>query len=313
MKDLYRTICLLLLLLLPQPCFVLAAQDVSALRQEVRVQAQQAAEAANVAKERALRNIQSSIQQIQQENQARIQQLTQEVEAFSEQTRQQALSIKGQTGKNVQVAGKESSANTDPYDSEEAQEKAEAALLRTGPTGPKLVPIFSTADPVIVSSDDIVALKSQTLDNAGTLKADVLSLDEAISNLGARVTKMAIIVDLQSDILFDFDKDAIKPAAEHALAQVALIIRKKGTGNVRIDGHTDAKGSKAYNQKLSERRADAVKKWLVKQGGIRDDRLITAGFGETKPVAPNTMPDGSDNPEGRALNRRVVITITSIQ
>jgi outer membrane protein OmpA-like peptidoglycan-associated protein len=121
------------------------------------------------------------------------------------------------------------------------------------------------------------------------------------------------VVNLQSDILFDFDKAKIKPAAQQALTKVALIIKKKGTGRVLIAGHTDAKGSEAYNQKLSERRAMAVKNWLVQHGAIAPDRLVTKGYGEARPVAPNTHPDGTDNPEGRARNRRVEITISTVQ
>jgi len=73
---------------------------------------------------------------------------------------------------------------------------------------------------------------------------------------------------------------------------------------VKIDGHTDSKGTEAYNQVLSENRAKAAKDYLVKLG-VKKDRIITAGFGELKPIAPNENPDGSDNPEGRAKNRRV--------
>ncbi|MCV5714411.1 OmpA family protein, partial [Escherichia coli] len=60
---------------------------------------------------------------------------------------------------------------------------------------------------------------------------------------------------------------------------------------------------------LSERRAASVKKYLVDNFGLSPDRLQTRGFGETKPIAPNTNPDGSDNPEGRQKNRRVEVII----
>jgi len=313
MKDQYSTIWLLLLVLLFRSYPVLAGRDVAAHEQEIRDQAQQAAETAGEEAAAALRNIRDSIQQIQQENQARIQDMTRQIEILSKQTKQQTMPGKIQTGEDKQDAGKETPNRVDPYDSEEAQKKAEAALLRTGPTGPDIIPVISTADPVVVSADTVMALKSRIQGNGERLKTDVVSLDKTISDLGAKVTKTAIIVDLQSDVLFDFDKATIKPVAEKALAKVALVIRKKGSGTVRIDGHTDAIGSKAYNQKLSEQRAEAVKNWLVKHGGIAEDRLVTTGFGETKPVAPNTHPDGSDNPDGRRLNRRVVITIPTAQ
>jgi len=74
-----------------------------------------------------------------------------------------------------------------------------------------------------------------------------------------------------------------------------------------IGGHTDGKGGKEYNQKLSERRANSVKTWLLGHGASNE--MKTQGFGDTKPVAPNTKPDGSDDPDGRQKNRRVEITI----
>jgi len=77
---------------------------------------------------------------------------------------------------------------------------------------------------------------------------------------------------------------------------------------VTIEGHTDSIGSDAYNQRLSERRAAAVKQYLVSKG-VGADRLTTVGRGEKDPVAPNTTPDGKDNPEGRAMNRRAELKV----
>jgi outer membrane protein OmpA-like peptidoglycan-associated protein len=67
--------------------------------------------------------------------------------------------------------------------------------------------------------------------------------------------------------------------------------------------------SYAYNQKLSEKRAVAVKMWFADHASLRDLRFDIKGFGAQKPVAANTKPDGSDDPEGRAKNRRVEIII----
>lgn len=73
--------------------------------------------------------------------------------------------------------------------------------------------------------------------------------------------------------------------------------------------HTDGKGSDAYNQKLSERRADSVRQWLGQKEGLAQVKMTTQGFGAARPVAPNTNKDGSDNPEGRQKNRRVEIVL----
>jgi outer membrane protein OmpA-like peptidoglycan-associated protein len=82
---------------------------------------------------------------------------------------------------------------------------------------------------------------------------------------------------------------------------------------VRIDGHTDGRGADSYNQSLSERRAAAVKAWLVQHGQAPSALITTRGFGRTKPIADNTKPDGSDNPDGRAKNRRVEILVTKVK
>lgn len=129
-------------------------------------------------------------------------------------------------------------------------------------------------------------------------------------NLQVRETATEIRIDLAADVLFDFDKATIKAEAATALHNVADIIKDKGKGRtVRIDGHTDSKGSDAYNQKLSERRAHSVKQWLGQKEGLGNVKMITEGFGAKKPVAPNAKPDGSDDPEGRQKNRRVEIVV----
>lgn len=141
------------------------------------------------------------------------------------------------------------------------------------------------------------------------LSGRVSSVEEAMRDLGARTVGNEIRVDLPSDVLFDFDKYDIRPDAEATLNKLLAIIQaQSGGGTIRIEGHTDSIASDAYNQRLSERRANAVKEWLAARGVARS-RMLTRGFGERRPRAPNTNPDGSDNPEGRQLNRRVEIFI----
>ena len=77
---------------------------------------------------------------------------------------------------------------------------------------------------------------------------------------------------------------------------------------VSVEGHTDSIGSDAYNQKLSERRAENVAGTLEKDG-VSAQRVTVKGYGKRYPVAPNTTPDGADNPAGRAKNRRVEVVI----
>ena len=136
-----------------------------------------------------------------------------------------------------------------------------------------------------------------------------LSLDAALRDLGAKVTEREVVIALEADVLFDFDKAELKPVAVGALEKVAGILKRMGNAPVTVEGHTDAKGKDDYNQKLSDRRAASVRDWLVKQGGVAAGRMSAKGFGRTRPVAPNGKPDGSDDPEGRQKNRRVEIRV----
>lgn len=93
------------------------------------------------------------------------------------------------------------------------------------------------------------------------------------------------------------------------LDKVGTVIAQFPEGRVRIEGHTDSKGSRKVNRELSKRRAEAVKDWLVSKKDISESIITTAGSGEMKPAVPNANPDGSDNPAGRQQNRRVEITV----
>jgi outer membrane protein OmpA-like peptidoglycan-associated protein len=119
-----------------------------------------------------------------------------------------------------------------------------------------------------------------------------------------------IAIEIPGDLLFDFDKDVVKPAAVSRLKMAALLIQmSRRLKRVEIVGHTDAIGTAAHNQKLSERRARAVVEWLITFGGLRPSiiRTTTEGVGSTQPAAPNTLPNKADNPAGREKNRRVEI------
>jgi len=146
------------------------------------------------------------------------------------------------------------------------------------------------------------------------LPGQVVDLIYRVEDLAGQVKKLAVKesatetrIELPADILFDFDKSDIRPSAADALQQVSAILRERAKGAVRIEGHTDAKGTPSYNQKLSERRADAVRLWLVEREGLGKVKFKTQGLAATQPVAPNTKPDGSDDPDGRQKNRRVEI------
>lgn len=108
-------------------------------------------------------------------------------------------------------------------------------------------------------------------------------------------------------INFDFDKSNIKREFVPVLDEAAQILKDNPNINVTIEGHTDSKGTDEYNQRLSERRAKAVKQYLVSRG-VEAGRLDTVGKGEKEPIADN-MKNGRDNPEGRAMNRRAELKV----
>ncbi len=105
-----------------------------------------------------------------------------------------------------------------------------------------------------------------------------------------------------ADILFDFGKATLRRDVEFALVKVSTILNQFPEMSIEIEGHTDSIGSEDFNQKLSERRAEVVMKFLAEQG-VSQARMTSAGFGFTRPVADN------DSEAGRQKNRRVDLVI----
>ena len=117
-----------------------------------------------------------------------------------------------------------------------------------------------------------------------------------------------VTIDLRG-VNFDFDKSTLRADAVATLAEALAVLKQYPAMRVEVAGHTDSVGTDAYNQSLSERRAKAVYDYLT-SNGIDASRLSGPnGYGEARPIAPNTNPDGSDNPEGRAQNRRTELNV----
>lgn len=139
-----------------------------------------------------------------------------------------------------------------------------------------------------------------------------LSTDEAVGALGGEVTERGIEVALPDSVLFDFGSAALRPESSQQLSLIAGLAAAFPDAPLTIGGHADAIGSDADNQSLSEQRAEVVAQGLATLG-VEIDRMTATGFGETRPVAPDTNPDGSDNPEGRQLNRRVEVLVVGAE
>ncbi len=143
-----------------------------------------------------------------------------------------------------------------------------------------------------------------------TLKENIEDLQQALALLNAEILASEIRISLSADLLFDFDQYKVKPEAAAELRTLITVLRETDSGKVRIVGHTDALGGEAYNQRLSEQRAESIKRWFLGPGKVGTGIVIqTIGLGESEPVAPNLNIDGSDNVSGRALNRRVELFI----
>jgi outer membrane protein OmpA-like peptidoglycan-associated protein len=127
-------------------------------------------------------------------------------------------------------------------------------------------------------------------------------------SLDARETSRGVVVNLPN-VLFAFNSARLLPTSHAKVADIAAIVKQQaGNRRVSVEGHADAIGNDSYNLTLSERRAKAVAQEL-RYEGINGAQLAARGYGEKYPVAPNTNADGSDNPAGRAKNRRVEVVI----
>lgn len=121
---------------------------------------------------------------------------------------------------------------------------------------------------------------------------------------------ISISIDLKG-VTFAYDDATLDAAAKAVLDEAVEILKRHEALKVEVAGHTDSRGDAGYNQKLSERRAQAVYDYLVEKG-LDTARLIgPIGYGETRPLVPNERPDGSDDPEARSRNRRTELNIQS--
>lgn len=139
-----------------------------------------------------------------------------------------------------------------------------------------------------------------------------MSSSDAVTELGGEVTERGIEVALPDTVLFDFGSAALRQDAREQLVLIAGLAAAHPESAVTVGGHADSVGESRDNQALSEDRAEVVAAALGVLG-VSTDRMTATGFGESQPVAPNHNPDGSDNPEGRQLNRRVEVLVVGAE
>jgi outer membrane protein OmpA-like peptidoglycan-associated protein len=122
------------------------------------------------------------------------------------------------------------------------------------------------------------------------------------------VEKKSIVLE---KIYFEYNKADLLAESQAQLDSLVAILNDNPGMSIQIDAHTDSVGSEKYNLDLSSARAKSVVSYLIEKG-IKNDRLSSRGYGESMPLEPNSNPDGTDNPAGRARNRRCAFTILKL-
>lgn len=154
----------------------------------------------------------------------------------------------------------------------------------------------------------LVAEKDGFLKNSAMLNTKDLTKSQTV-NKDVPLTMQPEGVIRLKNVYYDFNKAELQEQSKPVLDTTLLpLLQENPTIKIEISSHTDDKGSDDYNMKLSQGRAESVVNYLVSKG-IEKNRLVAKGYGETKPIAPNKKPDGTDNPEGREMNRRTEFKI----
>lgn len=156
---------------------------------------------------------------------------------------------------------------------------------------------YETAQAEILKSaqDDLAASENET-----KLKAEQLEL--ALAQLAAKEEERGLVITLSGSVLFASNESVLMPAAQSKLNEVADALLASKERRITIEGHTDSQGSSSHNMDLAQKRAEAVRSYIISRG-YSGDLIYAQGIGESRPVADNS------NAEGRANNRRVEIII----
>lgn len=186
----------------------------------------------------------------------------------------------------------------------------------TGNDGKFLFRVYENEDYELLGETDGYLTKRQPYTTRGR-SVDPSSLKELITNITLDTT---LVLDKKEvsdrafrlkNIYFGFDSANIREDAGRELDKLIQLLIDNPEIRIELSSHTDSVASHSYNLELSQRRADSSVRYLI-QGGIAPDRLVAKGYGEERPIAPNTNPDGTDNPRGRDMNRRTEFKILAV-
>lgn len=142
---------------------------------------------------------------------------------------------------------------------------------------------------------------------SGQMSGDTLNSPEIC--LQAFEVEKPIVI---KNVLYDFNKATLRPESKTVLNELVTILKDNPKIKVELSAHTDSIGSDKYNLKLSQARAQACVDYII-ASGIEESRIYAKGYGKRNPIAPNSLPNGKDNPEGRQLNRRTEFKVTKVE
>lgn len=185
----------------------------------------------------------------------------------------------------------------------------------TGNDGKFLFRVYENEDYTLVGEIDGYLVERQPFTTKGK-SVDPSTLKDLVTNITLDTLMVLDKIELNKifrleNIYYEFDEHFITNIAAVELDKLAQILKDNPGIKIELRSHTDSVGTVEYNLNLSQRRAESAVRYLIQQG-ISPDRMIAKGYGELVPVARNTNPDGTDNPEGRARNRRTEFKILEI-
>lgn len=186
----------------------------------------------------------------------------------------------------------------------------------TGNDGKFLFRVYESEDYNLVAETDGYLVKRQPYTTKGK-SVDPHTLKELVTNITFDTTIVLDKIELEKsfvleNIYYDYDKADIRPDAAVELDKLAQLLIDNPEIKIELSSHTDSVDTEAYNLDLSQRRAQSAVNYLIKRG-IDPGRLVAKGYGESRPIARNTNPDGTDNPEGRQKNRRTEFKILEVR
>jgi outer membrane protein OmpA-like peptidoglycan-associated protein len=163
------------------------------------------------------------------------------------------------------------------------------------------------------STSDEDAPPTSSLERTGQhARSEVeIRVAEILTDLEASAAPEGAVVEIEDTVLFDFDSADLRSQASDVLDELVELLDLLDDAPAEVRGHTDDVGSDDYNLRLSRDRAQAVADYFT-DNGISSARLSIEGLGASEPVADNANPDGSDNPDGRARNRRVEVVLPTV-